>query len=65
MVMEIEEEYVVERKITFSKKDDELEIYFELSEEERDLLDEYIVDEVYFDDEGSPPSFLVIRFRKR
>jgi len=63
--MEIEEEYVVERKITFSKKDDELEIYFELSEEERNMLDEYIVDEVYFDDYPDSPSYLVIRFRKR
>ena len=52
------------RIVTFRIEDDKLEIYFQLSEEERDLLDEYMFDEIYFDD-NAEPSYLVLRFRKR
>ena len=52
------------KTVTFELKDDELEIYFALDDEERDLLDKYIHDETFFDDD-SKPSFLVVRFRKR
>lgn len=64
--MEIEEEIEerTEREVVFKISSDEVEIYFQLSEEERDLLENYIVDEIYFDDDAEP-SYLVLRFRKR
>ncbi len=64
-MVEEEREYTEQRDVTFKIEDDKIEIYFQLSEEERDLLEDYIHDETFFDDEGSPPSFLVIRFRKK
>jgi hypothetical protein len=52
------------KTVTFELKNDELEVYFSLDDEERDLLDKYVHDETFFDDD-SKPSFLVIRFRKK
>ncbi len=57
-------EYYTKRIVAFRIEDDKLEIYFTLSKDERDMLDEYVVDEVYFDNDAKP-SLLVIRFRKR